>query len=150
MEKPSNSFGGFAGFAAMLLSSIALIAVVIQLTVGPFAPQPTVEDNIADLIVGVKEAVERRTAGEAAAQAAPKAWNVDRVLITSAISAAGIAMFLGAFALMRKEPKLPALIGFSLATGTLFVIWLQWMAFLLMGVLIITAVIVVLGGDFSL
>lgn len=150
MENPRNSFGGLAGLSAMLLSAIALIAVVIQLAAGPFAPQPTVEENIADLIIGVKDAVEKRAAGEAAPPPAPQAWDVDRVLIIAGISVAGVAMFLGVIAIARKEPKLPALIGFSLGAGTLFVIWVQWLAFAFLGALLIIAVISALGLDLSI
>ena len=150
MEDPKSSVGGLAGFSAMVLSAIALIAVVAQLAAGPFAPQPTVEDSVADLIVGVKDAVERRARGEAAPPPEPGAWDVDRVLIAAAIGMAGIAMLLGVVALARKEPRLPALLGFSLGAGTLFVVWLQWIAFAIVGVLLIAVVIFTFGGDFSL
>ena len=71
-------------------------------------------------------------------------------MIAGALSAAGMAMVLGVFALMRNEPKLPALIGFSLATGTLFFVWLQWIAFVVVGALLIGAVIIAIGGDLSI
>jgi len=149
LEHSQGSFDGIAGLIAMILSAIALVVVVVQLAAGPFAPQPTAEENIADLIVGVKDAVEARAKGETVTASKPNAWDIDRILITSSIAMAGAAMLFGVFAIARKEPKTPALIGFGLGTGTLFVIWLQWIAFIILGALLIAAIINALGGDLS-
>ncbi len=150
LKNIDNSFDGIAGLFAMSLSAIALVAVVVQLAAGPFTPQPTVEENIADLIIGVKEAVERRATGQSAPAPEHQAWDLDRILIAASICMAGVAMLFGIFALARKEPKLPALIGFALGAGTLFVVWLQWFAFMVLGVLLLIAIIGALGGDISL
>ena len=150
LENSRQSLNGFAGFLAMFFSTIALLTVVTQLAAGPFAPQPTLEESVADLIIGVTDVLEKRSSGETAQALAHDAWDVDRILITLSISMAGIAMLFGMFALARNEPRLPALVGFGLGAGTLFVVWLQWLALIIVGALLLAAIVTALGGDFSL
>ncbi|MEO1015604.1 MAG: hypothetical protein AAFX08_10500 [Pseudomonadota bacterium] len=150
-KRQEQRIGAF-GVAAIALAALALAVVVVELAAGPFAPQQPVEETVADLVVGVKDAIVRRARGEEAPPPAPAPsdWDIDRILTTGSIAGAGVAMLLGIIALVRQEPRAPAYVGFTLGAGTLLVVWLQWMAFAILGVLLIVAILNLIGGDLSI
>ncbi|MEM1397446.1 MAG: hypothetical protein AAGA22_04170 [Pseudomonadota bacterium] len=145
MAEEEKQTGGIFGLLAMALASVALIGVVLQLTVGPFAPQPTVEEGVAELIVGIKDATLRRIQGEEPPEPQRKPWDVDRIVVAASIGFAGAAMLFAGLGLFRGEPRAPALLGFSVGAGTLLVVWLQWMALIILGCFLIIAVVSALG-----
>jgi len=145
-EKPNH-----LGVAAMALAAIALMVAVIHMTAGPFNPPEPVEQTIAETAVKIKEAAKRAMTGEPAPAPVPEArgFDVDRAVKIASLALAGLAMLLGVGAIAKREERAPALIGFSLGGGVLLVAWLQWIALLICGVIIIAAILHNIGDILS-
>lgn len=136
------------GICAMAVAALSLIVAVAHLSFGPFAPQKPIERTIAETAVAIKEAAKRVIAGEPdTAAAAPRRsrWNIDRVTDAAVLVLAACAIFLAIVALIRREQLQPAMIGFSLGTGVLLMTWLQWIALIICGAIILFAIITSLG-----
>ncbi len=131
------------GVGAMAIAAIALLIAVIHLSAGPFKPQEPVSKTIAETAVAIKEAAKRAVTGEdlPAAEPAASRWDIDRVLDILVLVLAGIAMALAIFALLRKEPQTPAYVGFSLGVGVVLMAYLQWLALLICGAIILVAIL---------
>ena len=54
---------------------------------------------------------------------------------------AACAMALAIIGLLRQEQFQPALVGFSVGTGVLLMAWLQWIALIICGAIILFAII---------
>lgn len=139
ISKP-NSFG----FGAMAIATLALVIAVVHLSFGPFKPQKPIETQIAETAVKIKDAAIRALSGQQTAEDEPVAqssWDIDRVTDATVIAFAALAMGLGLIALVRGEQHRPAFTGFSLGASVLLVLWLQWIALLICGVILLAAII---------
>jgi len=131
------------GLVAMALATVALIGAVVHLSMGPLAPQEPIERTIAQTALGIKEAAKRTIAGEAEPQPEParRKADMDKIVDAAVLALAGAAMLLAIVALFRREERMPALIGFSLGGGVLLMSFLQWVAILICGAIILAAII---------
>ncbi len=141
-DKP-HSFG----ISAMLIATLALFISVTHLTVGPFEKQKPIEQTIAETAVKIKEAAKRAVTGEPEPKAITQEsrFNLDTITTISALACAAAAMLLAIIALVRREERSLAFIGFSLGAGVLLMAWLQWIALLICGAIILVAIIKNLG-----
>ena len=143
-EKP-NRFG----VIAMAIAAIALFITVTHWVAGPFNPSPPIEDQIVETAVKIKEAAQRAVTGAPAPPPAEPAFDVDRALQITAISLSGLAMAAALFAMFLREQQGPALIGFSLGGAVLVMTWLQWLALVIVGVILIAAIVNNIGDILS-
>jgi hypothetical protein len=144
-ETASDKPHGF-GICAMAMAALALIVAVAHLSFGPFAPQKPIERTIAETAVAIKDAAKRVIAGEPEPASPRKSrWNIDRITDAAVLPLGACAIFLGIIALIRREQFHPAIIGFSLGTGVLLMTWLQWIALIICGAIILFAIITSLG-----
>jgi hypothetical protein len=69
------------GLVAVLCGGLSLMVAVLHFFVGPIAPRQPVEESIAELAVGVRNAVVAELAGEEY-EGSPdgQRWDADRVL----------------------------------------------------------------------
>ena len=135
------------GISAMLIATLALFISVAHLTIGPFETQKPVEQTIAETAVKIKEAAKRAVTGEPAPQvvAQESRFDLDTITTFFALACAAAAMLLAIIALVRREERSLAFIGFSLGTGVLLMAWLQWIALLICGAILLVAIINNLG-----
>ncbi len=132
------------GAGSMAVAAIAIILVVAHISFGPFAPQKPAEVTIAETAVKIKDAAKRAISGEAAPaeQKPPRSkWNADRIVDIAVLALAAAAILLAIIALFRNEERTPAFFGFSLGVGVLLMSWLQWIALLICGAIILAAII---------
>lgn len=133
------------GIGSMAVAALALVISVAHFSLGPFTPQPPVEKTIAETAVKIKQALKRAVTGEKApkveaVRASP--LDVDRVIdVVSLVLGAG-AMALAVIALCLRERSRPAFMGFSLGAGVLLMAFLQWVALIICGAILLAAIIV--------
>ncbi|MEL7490690.1 MAG: hypothetical protein AAGJ73_08215 [Pseudomonadota bacterium] len=144
VEKP-NRFG----VIAMAIAALALFLTVTHWVAGPFNPSPPIEDQIVETAVKIKEAAQRAVTGDPAPAPEEPAFDIDRALQITSISLAGLSMAAALFALFLRERQGPALIGFSLGGAVLMMTWLQWLALLIVGVILIAAIVNNIGDILS-
>ncbi len=136
------------GISAMIAATLALFISVAHMSMGPFEKHPPVEQTIAETAVKIKEAAKRAVSGKPAppVQTEESRFNLDVFTQLVALAIAGIAMLLGITALFRREKQQgPAYVGFSLGAGVLLVFWLQWIALMLCGAIVLAAIIYIAG-----
>lgn len=131
------------GIGSMAAAAIALLLTVAHISFGPFAPQKPVEQTIAETAVNIKEAAKRALTGEAQPEEEKPVskWNADLIADIAVFVLAAAAILLALIALIRNEQRTPAFTGFSLGAGVLLVAWLQWIALLICGAIILAAII---------
>ena len=139
----SNSFG----LLAMVLAAIGLVVAVAQLSLGPFETKPTIERSIAETAVAIKDAAKRVVKGEKEPEpvVAKSGMDIDKIVGIAVIVFAAAGMVMAVVALFRREVQAPAYVGFSLGAGVLLMAWLQWIALIICGAIILVAIINNLG-----
>ncbi|MEL6365817.1 MAG: hypothetical protein AAFR11_13360 [Pseudomonadota bacterium] len=139
------------GAAAMVFATLALIVAVAHLTLGPFAPQEPVEKTVAETAVAIKDFARRAITGEDAPPAPPPPprWDADKMTEAGVLGGAGLAMLLAVAGLLRREPAGAAFAGFALGGGVLLFTWLQWIALIICGAIILAAIIANLSDILS-
>lgn len=135
------------GICAMIVATLALFISVAHLSLGPFEQQKPIEQTIGETAVKIKEAAKRAITGEAKPVQESRASTMDLDFVTTlaALGLAGLAMLLAIVGLAFKESRPPVYIGFSLGAGILLMVWLQWIALLICGVILLVAIINNLG-----
>lgn len=130
---------GSFGWTGIALGGVALMLELISFTVGPFAPQPTIEGFVATKVVAIKKATVAALQGkEVTTTMSPRKWDTDRVLsATTAVLALG-AILCGAAGGLRKENYRVATAAALLGVGTI-VLHLAFIAFGFFLMLIILA-----------
>ncbi len=102
MGKESKSKFGFTGIA---LGSIALLMALIHFYAGPFAPQPSLEETVANKAVAIKEATIAKLKGEEIKKAPVVAsLDTDKILNIAIAALGGLAFILGILGYALKEP----------------------------------------------
>lgn len=100
MEKSTFSFIGIG------VGAIALMLALIHFWAGPFSPQPSLEQVVAEKAVSIRDATVAALKGETAPEAEPAAADYDLDDIASIATAAlgGLAVILGVIGIALKEP----------------------------------------------
>lgn len=121
----------------MILATFALFISVTHISIGPFETQKPVEQTIAET------AAKRVITGEPAIEKVEHQSKLDFDFITTiaTITLAAGAMLLAIIAFVRREEKTFAYVGFYLGAGVLLMAWLQWIALIICGVIILAAII---------
>lgn len=101
MEESSSKFG----FTGIAIGAIALLFAVVHFWAGPFSPQPTLEQTVAEKAVSIKEATIAALKGEAPIAPEKRSkMNTDEVVSLTTAILGGLAIILGVFGYAKKEP----------------------------------------------
>ena len=109
----------------------------LRLFAGPFAPRKSSSVSIGEFAADVRAAVTRKLNGQPAPEPDTAPMDIDRILKLGAVVLAGLAMIGGATALLMREQSPLAILAISFGAGTMLVQFVIWLAFLVMGVMII-------------
>jgi len=99
-EKSTISFFGIG------VGALALMLALIHFWAGPFSPQPTLEQTIAEKAVSIRDATVAALKGEtveAQEPVGPK-YDLDRILSIVTAALGGIAVVLAVIGIALKEP----------------------------------------------
>ncbi len=89
----------------IILGSIGLLLALYHLWAGPFSPQPTLEDIVAEKAVSIKEKTMAKLRGESAEAPVEKtAKGVDSKVQLVVALLGGVAVILGVVGVAFKEP----------------------------------------------
>jgi hypothetical protein len=101
MEKQSSKFS----FIGIAIGAVALLLAIVHFWAGPFSPQPTLEQTVAEKAVSIKEATIAALKGEEP-QAPVKRSSMDMDNVASLATAVlgGLAIILGVVGYATKEP----------------------------------------------
>ncbi len=136
------------GLVGIVLGSIALLIALIAFWGGPFAEQPTLEEALAEKVLSLQDAAIKALNGEPIEDSYPTTskWNVDKVIDISIPIVAVIAILMGVFSFVFKEPirvsACAMAIGFS-------AIAFQFIAMYAMALLFVFLLVAIIGAIFS-
>jgi hypothetical protein len=101
MANTSSKFG----FIGIAIGATALLLAIIHFWAGPFSPQPTLEQTVAEKAVSIKKATIAALKGEQPpAPMQQNSMNTDRALSLATALLGGFAMIFGVFGYAKKEP----------------------------------------------
>jgi hypothetical protein len=101
MEDTKSKFS----FIGIGLGSIALLLAIVHFWAGPFSPQPTLEQTVAEKAVAIKQATIAALKGkEAPAPTTRSSMDTDQILSIVTALFGGLAIILGVFGYAKKEP----------------------------------------------
>ncbi len=105
------------GYLGMVSGSAALLVALIHFFGGPFAPQPSLEQSIAEKAVAIRDATVSALQGkEIEKQSSSADFDLDRILMVFTAALGGLALILGVVGYVRSEP-LRAAVGAGLLGG---------------------------------
>lgn len=92
------------GWVGIAFGSIALIVALVHFYAGPFAPQPTLEQAVAEKAVAIKKATIAALKGEVVeAEKRSTRFNADRIIEIAIAVIAGFAIIFAAISFAKKE-----------------------------------------------
>ncbi|MCB1760410.1 MAG: hypothetical protein KDI68_11615 [Gammaproteobacteria bacterium] len=91
-------------FTGIGIGSIALLLAIVHFWAGPFTPQPTLEQTVAEKAVAIKKATIAALKGEEAPKARARALDTDQLIDIGAAVLGAMAIILGVIGYARKEP----------------------------------------------
>ena len=144
-----TTFANKLALSGMTLGALALLLGLIHFWAGPFTPQPSLEQVVAEKAVAIRDATVAALKGESIpAESKSNPIDLDRVAMTSVAVMGGLAIIFGLVAFVLHAPKRAA---FSSVALGLFALAYQF-AMLALGLLVLVILIgAVLGElDFSL
>ena len=136
-------------FIGIGIGSIALLLALFHFYAGPFSPQPTLEDTVAEKAVAIRDATISALKGEKREKESNKIeWNLDKVTDVTTALLGGIAIILSVIGFAKKESAKvaggAAVLGASAIAFQLFTIALG----ALIVVILIAVVLNQIGIDF--
>ena len=134
------------GFVGFIFGALALILVLVQFSAGPFAPRQSSGVSIGEVAADIREAAKRKLTGQPAPPPVAAPWDVDRVMKLGAMVLAGVAVIVGAIALLRQEPSPLAITSITFGASAVLMQFLIWLALLVVGMVIILAIIKNMDG----
>lgn len=102
MEKEKSTFS----FTGIGVGAIALMLALVHFWAGPFSPQPTLEQTVAEKAVSIRDATVAALKGESVPAPEPVASSYDLDEIASIATAVlgGLAVILAVVGIAMKEP----------------------------------------------
>ena len=91
------------GFFGIGLGSVALLMVLVHFWAGPFTPQPTVENVIAEKVKSIRDATVAALKGEEAPPPQTRKLDLDAIFSTGAAVLGGLALILAVAGFARHE-----------------------------------------------
>jgi hypothetical protein len=137
-------------YTGMALGAFALLLALVHFWAGPFTPQPTLEEIVAEKAVAIRDATVAALKGEQASKvvkAAPR-YDLDELLMLATAVMGGMAIIFGVFSFAMKASGRAA--GGAVVLGTAALAY--QFAMIALGVLVVVILVsAVLGElDFSL
>ena len=140
MEKEKSTIS----FIGISVGAIALMVALVHFWAGPFSPQPTLEQTIAEKAVAIKEATLSALKGEEpSVPIQTKSYDLDEILGIVTAVLGGFAIILGVIGYAKKEPARVAGGAAVLGGGA---IAFQFMALALGAIIIAILIAAVLGN----
>ena len=101
MEERKSTFS----FIGLGMGSVALFLALLHFWAGPFSPQPSLEQSVAEKAVAIKNATIAALKGEeAAAPKSPTSMNADKITSIATALLGGLAIIFAVFGYATKEP----------------------------------------------
>lgn len=132
-------------FIGIGLGAVALMLALVHFWAGPFTPQPSLEQTVAEKAVSIRDATVAALKGEAAPapQKAHAGYDIDRLASIATAVLGGLAVILAVIGIALKEPMRVAGGAAALGVGA---IAFQFAALALGVIAVVILVAVVLGG----
>ena len=101
MEEAESKYS----FIGIGLGSVALLLALMHFWAGPFSPQPTLENTVAEKAVAIKKATMAALKGQKTElQTQTPAMDADQLIRLSTSLLGGLAIILSVFGYAKKEP----------------------------------------------
>lgn len=135
------------GFFGIIVGTVALLIALVSFWGGPFAPQPTLEEAVAEKVLSLQNAAINALNGESIedSYSQPK-WDIDRVIDIIIPVVAVLSILMGVFSLIFKEPVQVAGCALALGFSAIAFQFIAMYAMALLFVLLVIAVFSSLGG----
>ncbi|QJQ98855.1 hypothetical protein [Halomonas sp. PGE1] len=88
----------------LALGALALLVAIAHFWLSAAAPQPAIEDRIADKVVAIRDATVDRLTGREREAPAPQ-WDSYRLVVTATSILGSLALVLAVVGFVQKEPK---------------------------------------------
>jgi hypothetical protein len=136
-------------FIGISIGSVSLLLALFHFYAGPFSPQPTLEDTVAEKAVAIRDTTISALKGEKREKKSTKLeWNLDKVTDITTALLGGIAIILGVLGFAKKESTKvaggAAVLGASAIAFQLFTVALG----VLVVVILVAVVLNQIGIDF--
>ena len=98
--KESKSTLSFIGIG---LGSIALLLAIVHFWAGPFSPQPTLEQTVAEKAVSIKQAMIAALKGKEVPSPQSRPIDTDQIISIGTAVLGGLAIILGVIGFAKQE-----------------------------------------------
>lgn len=141
---------GFS-FAAIGLGGIGLFIALLVVYAGPFAPQQDVGTAIGEVAGNIRAAAWRSFLGleQPESTIVQRAWDIDRILMTTAPAAGVLGVIMAITAYIRREPKRIASYGLALSVCAIFVQVFLIVLMIVAGVMLLIGIMENMGSIFG-
>ena len=94
------------GFIGIGIGSIALLLALVHFWAGPFSPQPTLEQTVAEKAVAIRDATVAALKGKSATppEAEATSYDLDRIASIATAVLGGLSVILAVIGIALKEP----------------------------------------------
>ncbi len=94
------------GFFGIGVGSVALMLALVHFWAGPFSPQPTLEQTVAEKAVAIRDATVAALKGETPPPPEPATadYDLDRIASIATAGLGGLAVILAVIGIALKEP----------------------------------------------
>ena len=100
MSEPKTTLS----FIGIGLGSVALLLAIFHFWAGPFSPQPSLEQTIAEKAVSIKQATIAALKGEKVPPPQSRSIDTDQMVSIGTALLGGLAIILGVIGFAKKEP----------------------------------------------
>ncbi len=141
--------GSKFSFIGISIGAIALLMALLHFFAGPFSPQPTLEETVAEKAVAIRDATISALKGEQREKKLVEAeFNIDKVMRVSVALLGGVAIILGVLGFAKKESFQSAIGAAILGGGAIAFQFLTIALGVIVLAILIAAVIDQIGIDF--
>lgn len=126
------------GYLSAGLGAAALLLALVHFWAGPLAPQPTLEEAVAETAVGIREAAVRALRGEEPPPPERPEWDIDKTVSVATAAAGGVAIIFALTGFIRHETKRPLIAGAALGIGAITFQFFAWLALALIFVALVS------------
>jgi len=135
-------------YVGMGIGSIALLLALVHFWAGPFSPQMSLEQTVAEKAVSIREATINALKGKGAPEPQQReAYNTDDFLNVGTAVLGGISIILGLFGFVKREPKRAALAAGMLGGGAIAFQFAAWAVMAIVCAIIVGAILQQIGID---
>ncbi|MCX4186309.1 hypothetical protein [Methylophaga sp. OBS4] len=101
MDEPKSTLS----FSGIGLGAIALLLAILHFWAGPFSPQASIEQTVAEKAISIKQAtIAALKSEEAAPSTQSRLMDLDQVASIATATLGGLAIIFGVIGFAKKEP----------------------------------------------